>query len=457
MKNSNVKRYIPVLVNKFLQNRIHIHFNHKDLFETKVYNLDIEGLIIIVDTILRIGGSRDINKDNFVEIKSTDFHKILQNDYSLYLNYLLENKIVYSDNFYIKGEKSISYKINEDYLNDDIISFIIDNKLFNKRTIKAINETSNLKITTKHRNNYFKTFKLDFDNAIAYMSNCFLNQTPDHKGRVLNKYTKTLLQVKLNIINDGGLWINRSSTNGRINSNLTTLNGNYKQFIVGYDESLDIVSSQPVLLNVLIDLIESLNGKGKSGSRLSSLSSLLSYEYKILEKVVGKSMVVRVISELKNVKTPEKNELKKYRELCESGELYEYFQKQIELKTGTKMTREEVKQIVITMLYSSIHTPSEYKKLFSVVFPSIYNFINKMKNLVNIPRKHRLLSIIMQGIESFIWCDNILPSLDKMNIPYLFIHDSVLVKQGDSDRAEMKIMEEFFNININPKIKKEKL
>jgi len=446
-----VKRYIPQLINNFLTNKTHIFIKwNKDLTST-IYNLDSEGLIIICDTILRVSGSRDIKENNFCEIQTECYHKILHNDYKLYLDYLIEEGIVISDNFYIPGEKSISYKINEDFI-DRLCSVDIDNKLFNKRTIKAVLSTDKLKISSKHYNNLKGDLRIDFDKAIEYLYYCYDNNVPDHKGRVLNKYTRTLIEHKLLQINDGQLWMNRSSSNGRINSNLTTLNGNFKQFILGYDISMDIVASQPTLLNVLFDMVKDIKGEASISS-----STLLSYEYKMLSNSLKKPEVVRVIEKLKSVKLPSEKEQKEWRELCEKGDLYEYFQREFFNLIGNKLTRNEVKTIMMTVLYSTNYQSNEYKRMFSSIFPTIYKFITDIKSVKGINRSHRILPLLLQGIESFIWVESILPKLDKMNIKYHFIHDSVIIKNIDKDRAELTIMEQFYLNNIRVAISTEDL
>lgn len=453
----NVKRYIPSGIDDFLKSRKHIHIKWNKDLSSEIYELDYDGLVIICDTILRISGSRDIDKNNFVEIQTTSFHKILHNDYKLYLDYLIDSRVVLSDGQYIVGEKSIGYKLNEEFIDDrELVTIDINNKIFNRRALEAISKCDyKLKVSTKHKNNYLKTFKIDYDSAIQYLYSCYLNRVFDHKGRVLTKYTKNILQYKLLQIRDGQLWINRSKTNGRINSNLSILNGNYKQFIVGYDISMDIVSSQPLLMNVLINQIKNIQDKGEF-SNLHFLS-LLSYEYRMVQKSLGKSEMARLSEGLKTVKLPSKEEEKKWKILCESGQLYEHFQTIIFQRMGIKLSRSKVKQIVISTLYSNSILNSDYKKLFNDVFPSIYKFISDIKKILKIKRSHRILPLLMQAIESYIWCENILPELDKMNIPYLFIHDSIIVKSSDLDRAECKIMEVYYLFGVSAKIKKEEL
>jgi hypothetical protein len=451
MKTTRLNRYIPVSIKNFIDNKLHIYikYNNKDL-SSKIYSLDKEGLIIICDTILRMAGSRDININNLVQIQTTSFHNILHNDYSLYLDYLIQEKIVITDNFYIPGEKSISYKLNEDFI-DDLTSIQMENKTYLNRTIKAINETdTKLKVSTKHRNNFKNDFKIDFVAAWNYITNSYINQVPDKKDRVLNKYTKAVLQRKLLEINDKQLFISRSSSNGRITTNLSILNGDYKKFILGYDYSLDIVSSQPSMLNMFINLLKEL--RGEKSPVISYSNSYLSYEYRIIEKTLGKSDGVRFLEGLKTVKLPSKIELDLWKNLCESGDIYRHFANEVFNITGKKITRQEAKQIFIIVLYSPSKSPNEYKKIFSMIYPTIYKFLNDIKSIAKIKRSHKMLPLLLQGTESFIWIEMILPELDRLDIRYHFIHDSIIIKKKDLDRAEIKITEQFFIAGLNAQI-----
>ena len=451
MKKLN--RYIPDSIKKFIDNRLHIYIKWGKDLSSNIYRLDKEGLIVICDTILRVAGTRDCDSNNYTEIQSTFFHKILHNDYSLYLDYLIDEKIVISDGSYIAGIKSISYKLNEDYV-DDIVSIQMENRTMFNRTIKAINETdSKLKVSKKHIDTFKKSFKIDFVKAWQHLSYNYINQVPDKKGRVLNKYTNAIIQRKLLEINDNQLFINRSATNGRITTNLSVLNYDYKQFILGYDYSLDIVSSQPSMLVLFVNLLMEIQGKKRPSDFYSTL--YLSYEYRIIQKILGKTDGPRFIEKLKSVKLPSEKEMILWKNLCEKSDIYIYFRDKINEITGEKLSRTEVKQIFITTMYSNSRTSNKYKKLFSIVFPSIYKFFNDIKNMANIKRSHKMLPLLLQGTESFIWVERILPELDRMDIKYHFIHDSIIIEKQNYERSRIKIMEQFYIYGLDAQISTE--
>jgi hypothetical protein len=455
------KRYIPQNLDNWLKTHTHVHIKWNKDLTSDIISLDYDGLVITTDTILRVAGSRDLDKNNLCEIQSTMFKKILNNSYSIYLDYLIENKIILTDNFYIRGEKSVSYKLNE-HFTESLVSIKIENKLFNKRTLNAVKSTSKLKVSKAHINNFKSSFKIDYDKASEWVIQRYINGEPDHKGRILNPYTKTLLQHKLLQINDDQIWISRSDTNGRINSNLTTLNGDMKQFIVGYDYSIDIKNCQPLILCLLIDYVKGIKGHLDNSSAFSaahnlSLTCLSSYESKILSKNLSNIELVRFIDDLKSLNLPTESELKKWRNLCQKGELYEYFQREIFNQLGRKLNRQEVKDLIIVNMYSSNHTNNEYKKLFEFIFPTIYKFIKNIKSLLSEKRKHRILPIMLQGIESYMMVEKILPKLDEINIKYLFIHDGFIVKKQDVDRVELIILQEFNYLRLTPTLSVDKL
>ena len=218
---------------------------------------------------------------------------------------------------------------------------------------------------------------------------------------------------------------------------------------------MDVVSSQPCLLNLLFDVINSLSGERES--KLTSVLNLLtSYVCKMTSNNLEPSKLKGFLAHLKNTKLPSKKEMEIYKNLCESGQLYEFIMNEIYKKTGTKMTRNQVKEIIMVVFYSPNTSGSEYKKLFQSIFPSIYSFLCKLKSF-KVKRQHRLLPIMLQAVESFIWVENILPKLDKMDIKYYFIHDSVLVNEKDVERTSLVIDEQFSLFKVYPKIKIENI
>lgn len=474
----NIKRYVPQSVLNWVNSKEHYYtlFNDTTTADNLGFApllLNKEGLIICVDTISRVLCDREFNSNECVDIPREFFFKILNNDYTLYLSYLEHNNIIQCDGIYEAGSKSYGYKINDAYL-DQPVSVTMSDPLYIKRTVKAFKSSGEKLIVSKqHKQNFLKDFKIDFNAASAYAMNCYLNQTT-WKGRTLTKQGKYLLDYKLKCIDDGQLYIFRNSTNGRVCSNLTVLNGDYKKFIIGYTQQTDIVSSQPLMLVGLLNFISSFSigkvnsgkdsidifGKVKGGSN-NTYTILYTYVYKMLSKKLPKSILVRFLDDLKNLNLPLQKEIQKYSSVCQSGQFYELFQDCFKNYLGVIKTRDEVKENIFKVLFAANQTFDkdiiQYRKVFEKEFLTIYKWIKSVKSLVKdkrVRKPHAVFSLLLQFLESFIWIERILPDLDKMNIPYHFIHDSVLVKtETDLERAEWKILEHFNQLSLTPQFK----
>lgn len=447
--SKSINRYIPEPVLNFLNSTIHLHIKYESIFEYKTYNLDIEGLVVICDIIIRMSGRWALH-NGFCEIGRECFTKILHHDYKVYLDYLIENKIVLTDNFYVPKEKSKSYKINEDYLGE-LKVFTMDNQLFIKRTLKSINEKVKLKISKEHKNNFLKDFKLDFDGAVEHLIWRYSNNIPDKKGQYLTNWTKLIAEHKLLQIRDNQLYMSRSDSNGRINSNLTSLNGFLKSFILGYETQLDISASQPTILIVLINWIKMIQAQGSLLSH-PSYNSLTSHVCKMILKYLGNVDGARFIKELKNVKIPSQDEINLYKKLCYNGEFYQHFIDKYKNK-GVTLTKDKLKvDVMFPVFYSSNRNVNEDKKIFQSEFPTIYKMMCDIKGISKMKKGYAILAIILQSIESHIWVDNVLEKLDKMGVKYHFIHDAIIVKEVDEYRAYVAVLEQFNKYGISPKL-----
>lgn len=452
-----VKRYVPIPIYDFLKCRKHNHIKYKSLFESEIVHLEIDGLIVVCDTVIRVSGIRNLDDKNFCEVPRDFFHKILHHDYKVYVDYLLESNIIESDGFYIEGEKSKSYRINEDYMGD-LMSYSLSDKLMSKRSEKSVKGRgkSPLSISSTHKKNYMK-LKYDADSALTEVMYSYLNKIPNKKGLVLTKYTKMILEHKILQIRDKQLWIDRNSTNGRITSNLSTLNSEYKRFVLGYETLLDITASQPTLILILINLIKFFKNSDKAALLPSLSLPLASYVCKMGEKYLGKTDWERVLNEMKNVNLPSQKDIERYENLCRSGRLYEVIQDEMFIETGIKPTRGEVKESIFHTFFSSNRSRTPIKSKITEMFPTIMKVMDRIKSSPKSKKGYAIFAILMQSIESFVWVENILPKLDKMNIDYLFIHDAVIVKGRDMERTEISIMEQYSYFGITPNISREDL
>jgi hypothetical protein len=216
--------------------------------------------------------------------------------------------------------------------------------------------------------------------------------------------------MAISAINDGDLFFRHNKTNGRIDTNLTNLKSELKQFIsISGLVQLDISNSQPYILSLYLN----------------------------------SSLCGRILSD----------DFNKYKAWTEKGLFYENFNKEYFNRKGKILTRKEIKEIMFCIFYSKNNSYQKEKEIFKSIFPSVYDIIEKEKNI-----KHNQLAIKMQQLESEICIDIICQELDKEDIKYFTIHDAWLVDKLDEIKVKDIIEREFIKkYNSKPKIKVEKI
>lgn len=127
-------------------------------------------------------------------------------------------------------------------------------------------------------------------------------------------------------------------------------------------------------------------------------------------------------------------ELDKFRVLCESGVIYEY----IMTVTGYKGSRNEFKPAFYKqILFSKNSNMIRYKmfKSFAKVFPQVAELLTRVKI-----EDHSQLARMMQKEEANIIIndtDSVVSTLMANGIDCITLHDSVIVRESDADRAEL--------------------
>jgi len=217
--------------------------------------------------------------------------------------------------------------------------------------------------------------------------------------------------MSISSINDGNLFFRYSNTNGRIDTNLTNLKAELKQFINTPNlYQIDIVNSQPFILSHLLN------------SPLCS--SFL-----------------------------DKKELEKYTDWTSAGIFYEMFEREYFNKTSNVLTRKQIKDLMFCIFYSKNGSYIKEKNIFKSIFPTIMKFIDEQKK-----DKHNEFSIRLQKIESKICINIICKELDKENIKYYTIHDAWLVDEKNIKKTRDIIIRKFYdNFYRRPELKIEKI
>ncbi|RXG30657.1 hypothetical protein [Leeuwenhoekiella marinoflava] len=408
------------------------------------YKLEKFYLLLAILSDPKGNGFKEVNLNgfNFVPLSSKHLIKIIGNDYKSYLNYLINQGFVLSKSDYSlnkcryfhlynsyltykssrlfycyinKVEESIKTPVNIRIIESSEkgeeencieIAFGKNSSLFKIKKRKYDLQTERKKKLPKYIKidmwNHFKSkMVLDFDKAEEY---CY-EYKRKYTQKLEQKYSdgkidkdtllraKAILQNKyLNRIStvnnlrnpkkDKSWLFSRKGINRRLNTNLTMMASDLRQFIIGYEDMsyLDLSNSQPVLFNVTLQEL-----KEKASDRL-------------------------------------KIEIDKYFEITINGGWYE------KLSEVFECDRETAKKNWMLIAYSKNKDCRKLKNKFKKSFPEIFKVIENKKR-----RDYKQFSIGLQKIESNIFIDVICKRLVENGVLPLSIHDGVLVDKKQTE------------------------
>ncbi len=385
------------------------------------------------------------------------------NDYHLYTHWLVVNGVIWNDkpsegratHFYLQPTNTYNLMINS-ILNDsgmnvdDVVSTYcltnniiistetIDNKRKEKITksriftdwyrIKIPITKQNKKYLTrdyeedskginnapkhikKMGSHYRKNIDIDYDGATEHSFNRYMSEletanTTDEEISAYKRYSSRISSV--NAIKNGSknktLRFKRNNSNYRLDTNLTNMASDLREFIIGYENKsyLDLSNSQPVLFNVLL---------------------------KQYQKDASEALKI---------------ELNRYFEVTVAGQWYECLEKIYNKK------RDDCKTIWMEIAYSKNHHHKQTKAKFIKEFPLIYDIIENIKK-----EEHNQFAIHLQKVESKIFIDKICKALVTENIVPLTMHDGLIVPKEYRERT-LDIMQQILlkEIGAIPNIK----
>ena len=355
-----------------------------------------------------------------------------------YIKILRNGEFIIDDNSYQKGVKSLYFKINPELFSKDIksIEILPNSRIFKRLKAKTHNRKAHANRMPLHLKAMLSEFrKLEMDYKGSY--------TWINKNATANKKTHYIQSIK-NIEDKRLRYFKRNKTNKRLDTNLTNMKSELRQFIKGKYVSIDLKNSQPFLLSMVL---KNIIHKG------SSLCCLL--QEKELTKTFGKKRLQKVLKTHQNREKSEMVSLCLYNESALNGNLYDDFIQQY----SESLTRDEVKDIIFRVLFSKNVCKNKFipfqedKKKFKKVFPIVYESVKELKD-----RDNRTLPIYLQRLESYLFIDCIAKELVQEGIVPFTIHDSVIVKETDI-KLTLKIINNVFmqELGIVPALETKKL
>lgn len=424
MKKKQFNRYVPQKLKIELET---IDYPRKDNLYTIIDLIQRKEIYFKSDAQKRYG---------YAEIPISQFKELIpsSNNLNADMKFLIDNKFIIRNERYIAGVSSKSYKIASEYLGNVIAVKILDNNI-NNRIWKQIQSNKRRRVKNMEfaKTEYFKNFKIDYlgaklaiyekaeneiielcaeikiriqKNEINEIINCdpksnrikfiiLQSKKGSELHNIIHRYM--VYNTRLNAINDGFLFFKRNKTNGRLDSNLTSLPSFLRPFIQSDERlmNIDIKNSQPFFLFTLI----------------------------------------------KNNPTIDEVELLRYMELVINGTLYDYLKDEYNNRYNKFWDRNQMKKVLFKIYYSKTTSYSTYKDFYSSIFPSIMQFINSENEVF-----HNTLSVRLQTTESFAVLDTIMPLLEAIGIRPYTIHDSFVCKKSEANQIIETIKNKFVEL-----------
>jgi len=375
-------------------------------------------------------------KKSYFYLNKKEINLITNCNSDKYIRTLKKGGFIDCDNDAKPGFKSYHYRLSAKYHSSVSKFELLPNSSVYQNIIKYNNRKkahyNRLEPHLKEMWNVLRKLEIDYDGALNWIVN---NATESQ----LLPYLTSLEHLK----DKRFRYLNRNKTNSRLDTNVTNLKSEIRQFFIGDFVSIDLKNSQPFLLGALLNHLNFHKG---------TLCWLFSDE--VLIKTFGLKAIQRILLVHQNQEKADLVNLSSYTESVNKGQLYDDFIHQF----NGDITRKKVKEIMFQVLFSRNEYYQGFKKItpfkrekaiFSKVYPTVYEIITQLKK-----KDHRNLPIFLQRVESYLFIDCITKELVKNGILPITIHDSVLIQRKDTAIA-LSIIQNVFDreIGIIPEFK----
>lgn len=373
------------------------------------------------------------NENGFININSSFYESITGYAPDTYINLLRKCEVIIHNNTYQVGKKKLHYKINPTLkTTPKFYELSQDTPLYIKMKKEIKNNRAHVNLMPEHQKMMYKLFmslNLDYSAAFNWIAN---DKSLSSKQKLFYSFSVESFR------NKDFRYFKRNKTNNRLDSNLSNLPKNLRQFIKTPNlVSIDLNNSQPFMLFLLLNIL--LNNTTQNNKPLC-------YYIKNpkLFKTFGKWPINNISKTHKIHQKLIDQEISRLKTWTMSGKFYDNFI----LQYNTNISRSDIKSAMIKVLFSNniiynkrqSYIPYQKdKEIFSKVFPNVYNIIMKLKS-----KDNSNLPNYLSKIESYIFIDNICKNLHSAGITPLTIHDSVIIQEHEAEKT-LEIMQNTFN------------
>lgn len=333
------------------------------------------------------------SKNDYVSLKAAYMRKMIsERHYCNIKKTLLQLGLIESDDNYIKGRKSIGYRIGYKYRKCKHTKVeITNNRLLKKIQCVRQQMETNIELDVhQYLYKHLKTIAIDYDKA--------------------KKEEECLISVDM--INDKD-WFFTNDKYGRVHTNITNLKSNMRKYL-RVDGTplveLDIANSQPFFFSLILRSYILNNGRLGEFNFVNSLCKPILKHNKTFPPNPY-SLRCDILHE----------DVRRYLDLVCSGGLYDYLFNMSNMKNIDK-GKFKVK-LFSEVFFCRNSWKTECTEIFSKEFPTVYQVIRRLKR-----KDFRALSRLLQKIESNFVINQVVRGCMEAGIFVTTIHDSILTK-----------------------------
>ncbi len=367
-------------------------------------------------------------------------------DYMRYHNINVENHQYTEDNCRTYG---ISTQLTISSINDMTTIPIDLDSIYGKYVKKRHNNEQKLaKGKQSHIRELRNTFyKITFNVAGA------LVEIENNNHLLTNEQFLAIYDHIISFNNKNLMYFKRNDCNARIDTNLTSLKSCLKKYIISDIPlyQLDLKNSQPVLFNIILDIIYKL-----INDNLDEEETYLTlcYKNKYIKETV--SLIYQWIKKDSKWVDILMKEIPLYKEYTSNGTWYNHLSDIYNKHYNTDVfTRDMSKSLWMALAYSGNYSEkyNTSKLAFEKEYKGIGRLLRKFKQ-----KEYNQLAICLQQIESEIFIDSIAKKLcEKGIVPYT-IHDSIIVNENQLEETRDVMMDVLYqHLGFTPIIDKEAL
>lgn len=369
----------------------------------------------------------------YIRLYSKLLKKNLGKNYRKYIDFWMDNKVIETNPKYSTvGGFSKSYRLKSLY-NGEYEWVTIKDASYRR---KLLNEERDMKVYPFLRK-WIDLLKMDIEGA-SNEANGLLKQLGSEKflSKQRNKYHNCISTIKS--FNDKKTKFKPDNSGYRLHSKLTKSCKILRKYITFKGEGLvevDLKNSQFYFLLYLFDI--------NSWKRGKVINLYKGYSEYIRDKYIFN--MLHLLDEIHA-----SGEFEEYKNLVTDGTIYDFFQN-IMVNKNPKITRDEVKDLLIIALFSQNEMPcSGMKTIFRSKFSNIYNFIKYIKSNKydqNVER-HSVMAILLQRIESHIVLNQVAKRInrEKPEIPIFTIHDCLVTTVNNEAYFDAVLKDECFKL-----------